>query len=93
MPVLRSDKIVGIVGRANLIQRLAVGSGDIAASEVNSSDQTIRENLLNTLHDALGIQARSLNVIVDDGVVHLWGFDDGKQERNAVQVVAENITA
>jgi len=91
VPVLRSDKIVGIVSRANLIQRLAVGSGDIAASEVNSSDQTLRENLLNTLHDALGIQAHTLNVIVNDGVVHLLGFVDGKQERKAVQVAAENI--
>jgi osmotically-inducible protein OsmY len=30
------------------------------------------------------------NIIVEDGVVHLWGFAENEKERRALRVAAEN---
>lgn len=91
VPVLRNDVIVGIVSRANLVQSLAVGLDKSLSTEESHSDLSIREALVNTLHDELGIRTTSLNIIVENSVVHLWGFVDGKQELKAIQVAAEYI--
>ena len=91
VPVLRNGLIVGIVSRANLVQSLAVGLDQPQTSEESHSDLSIREALVNTLHDELSIRTTSLNIIVENGVVHLWGFVDGEQELKAIRVAAENI--
>ena len=48
VPVMREDKVVGIVSRADLIRGLAAGK-DMASPSVSVADETIREQLLKEL--------------------------------------------
>ena len=91
VPVVRDSKLVGIVSRANLVRALAaVGSqltGDIAAD-----DRTIRERLLAELRGQPWVHTWAADIIVRDGVVHIWVSDDRpEEEKRALRVAAENI--
>ena len=33
----------------------------------------------------------TVTIIVEDGVVNIWGMVDGDEERNAIRISAENI--
>lgn len=88
VPVTKNGKLVGIVSRANLIQGLAVKGTEIASSG-SSDDQSIRETLLNSLSEVIG--PTTINVIVTDGVVELWGIVNSATEKKATEVSAENI--
>ncbi len=91
VPVLQEEKLIGIVSRVNLVQSLAVDPHDSKTQDERNTDQDIREALMSTIHNELGIQTTSVNIIVEHGVVHLWGFVDGKHEKKALQIAAENI--
>jgi CBS domain-containing protein len=87
VPVLREGKLVGIVSRANLLQalasRLAMGG--------TVDDRRIRDSVLAELRaQPWGGSPTVSNVIVQDGVVHLWGFIDSPEQRQARIVAAEN---
>ncbi len=90
VPVLRDDKVIGIVSRANLIQGLAIRRPESLVNNSNVDDLTIRNSLISTLKKELDLSLTTVNIIVEDGVVHLWGMVDGAEERKAVRVAAEN---
>lgn len=88
VPVTRDGKLVGIVSRSNLLQGLASRS----APEIGPSaadDRTIRATLTRTLSEQTGIDTAVINVIVENGVVQLWGLVDTAEEAKAAQVAAE----
>lgn len=89
VPVLRGDKIVGIVSRANLVNALA----SIArfAPTVASSDRDIRSTILSRMEEAVWAPAASVNVTVNDGVVEFWGAILDERDRTALKVLAENV--
>ena len=89
VPVTRDGRLVGIVSRRNLLQALA---SRLSAPPVAADDRTIRD----AFHAELRRQAwadspGSINAIVADGVVHLWGTALDEQRRQALVVAAENI--
>lgn len=88
VPVISEGRLVGIVSRANLLHGLAAKGADSAASG-SADDRTIRETLLHVLSEEAGLDAGLINVIVDDGVVQLWGIVDTDNEKKAVQIAAE----
>ena len=90
VPVLRDGKPVGIVSRANLIQALVAMAGSNPA-DANTDDQIIRSRLLDELRQQRWSAASPANVVVQDGVIHLWGYVLSEQERHALRVAAENI--
>ena len=88
VPIVRDGKVVGIVSRANLIQGLASrGESEKARS---SDDTAIREALLRELNAQGWLSMLTKNIVVTDGVVHLWGFVRSEDERRAIKVAAEN---
>jgi CBS domain-containing protein len=89
LPVLRDGKLVGIVSRSNLIQALA--SSHIAVDDDAESDRTIRQTLLERLAGQAWTDFGSRNVIVRNGVVHLWGLISSDDERKALLALAEEI--
>ena len=104
VPIVRNGRLVGIVSRANLLHGLAVfpeptaeseasDAGEPAkpASPVLSDARAIRASILNKVHNEIGVRG-SINVIVSDGVVHLWGVIDSEEQRQALRVAAENIS-
>ena len=91
VPVVRDGKLVGIVSRANLVRALAAVGGKLAG-EVAADDRTIRERLLAELREQPWVHTWAADIIVRDGVVHIWIGDDRPQaEKEALRVAAENI--
>src|SRR6516165_8801618 len=89
LPVLREQKLVGIVSRANLLHALAGVASDI--KPVTTSDEAIREQLLAELGRQSWAPAALINAIVKQGVVELWGTITDERERQASIVAAENV--
>jgi len=87
VPVTKNGELVGIVSRANLLQGLAAKGAKITSLS-SSDDKIIRETLLNSLSKEIGIT--TINVIVTNGVVELWGFVSSAAEKRAAEVSAEN---
>jgi len=91
VPVVRDGKLVGIVSRANLVRALATAGAQLT-TEAAGDDRTIRAKLLAELKGQEWVHAWAADIIVRDGVVHLWCSDDRpEEERRALRVAAENI--
>ena len=86
VPVVKDDKLVGIVTRANLVQALA--SRGIAFFDRKEIDEDLRNAVLSKLHK-LPWTGSVVDVIVDRDVVNLWGVVRTEEEKNAFRVVAE----
>jgi CBS domain-containing protein len=88
IPILREGKVVGIVSRANLIQGLA-SHADLEKPP-SRSDEAIREAVLRELNAQNWTSMLTKNIVVTDGIVHLWGLVRSEEERRAIKVAAEN---
>jgi CBS domain-containing protein len=87
VPVLREGKLLGIVSRANLLRALAAR----IAQPMVVNDARIREAILAELYaQPWGASSSDGNVMVENGVVHLWGTVDSPAERHARIAVAES---
>jgi CBS domain-containing protein len=89
LPVMRGDKMVGIVSRANLVQALATLAHETA--DTHPSDVTLRELVLAAIDKQPWSPGSLINVIVRDGVVELWGTILDERKRQALRVAAENV--
>jgi len=89
VPVVRGDKVVGIVTRQNLMRALA--SLALAEHPVAADDAAIRERLLAELKRQSWAPVGLIDVVVKDGVVKLHGALTDERERQAIRVAAENI--
>jgi CBS domain-containing protein len=87
LPVVRQGRLVGIVSRANIMHALvSLGRKPEAPA---GSDKAIREQTLTECQtQAWGPMT---NVIVQGGVVELWGTITDERERQAIIVAAENV--
>ncbi len=90
VPVTFNGRLVGIVSRANLLRALA-SRLQPAQEPDRSDDRSIRAALEAELRGkpwapALG----QFNLVVEDGIVHLWGWIPPGPERQALIVAAEN---
>ena len=88
LPVLRGNQIIGIVSRANLLHALASVASIVPAPA--PTDGIIRERLMADLERQKWAPIQFLNVVVQDGVVDLWGTITDERERRALIVAAEN---
>jgi CBS domain-containing protein len=89
VPIVRDGRVIGIVSRANLVQALA--SAKAPASQRTDDDSVIRENTIAALSGQPWETALPKNVIVQHGVVHLWGIANSVEERSAAQVAVEHV--
>jgi CBS-domain-containing membrane protein len=91
VPVVKDGKLVGIVSRANLVRALAAAGSQLTA-EAAVDDRTIRQKLLTELSGQEWVHTWAADIIVRDGIVHLWVSDDRpEEERHALRIAAENI--
>ena len=89
VPVLRDGKVTGLVSRADLIRTLASVGPELRRS-ITPSDSEIRGAILAALSGSRWA-LRPQNVIVSNGVVHLWGVVTSEDEGKAIRVAAENV--
>ena len=57
----------------------------------STDDRTIRKSILDIVSHEGWVTHGTLNVLVDKGVVELWGWVDSPEERQALTVAAENV--
>ena len=88
LPVMRGDKLVGIVSRANLLQAVASLVREIP--DPTADDDHIRSRIIAAL-EKNDWSPFGLNVIVRDGIVHLSGVITDEASRQAARVAAENV--
>lgn len=89
VPIIRDDKVIGVVSRANIVQALASSKGKLDGER--DGDRAIRLEVLAKLKKQSWTDFGSRNVIVADGVVHLWGLVGSAQERKALTTLAESV--
>lgn len=88
LPVMRGEKLVGIVSRANLLQ--AVASLARYIPDPTADDDHIRNRIIDTLGKNDWCP-QGLSVVVRDGVVNLGGIITDERSRQAAIVGAENV--
>lgn len=89
-PVVREGRVVGIVSRSNLLQAIA-GERKPAEATDRLSDREIRNRVHESLSGKDFTSHGALNVIVDDGVVELWGWVESDAEREALVLAATEV--
>jgi len=86
VPVVRDGKLVGIVTRANLVSALAT-TKSAPATGADPDDRTISDKLFAEPQAKGWVDISSADIIVRDGVVHLWFSDDQPlEERLTIRV-------
>lgn len=88
VPVVRDGKVVGVVSRANLLQGLL--AREPQKPEVAVEDETLRASVLAALAKEDWGNGVS-NVVVENGVVNIWGNVASPAVREAVRVAAETV--
>jgi CBS domain-containing protein len=89
LPVVRGDRVVGIVSRANLLHALVSVAGEMKPA--STDDQSIRERILAELNKERWAPTGLINIVVRDGAVDIWGTITDERERQALIVAAENV--
>ncbi|MGD9881372.1 MAG: CBS domain-containing protein [Reyranella sp.] len=88
VPIVRDGKVLGIVSRANLLQGL------LAREPRSAGGTALDEDLREAVREELGRHPWSSgvgNVVVEGGVVHLWGQTRSASVKEAVRVAVENV--
>jgi CBS-domain-containing membrane protein len=88
VPILKDGRLVGIVSRSNLVQALAAAGSKVVTSA--DKDRIIREDIIAQLANQKLTDFGDRNVLVVDGVVHLWGLVGSPKERKALTTLAES---
>ena len=91
VPVVEDGKLKGIVSRANIIQAL-VAVKETGLPETDASDQEIRQAVIDEFDNHAWSGSATINVVVKDGVVRLWGLVGSEDARKAVHLATESIS-
>jgi len=89
IPILRDDKVVGIVSRANVLQGLL--AREPSSLNGKADDEALRIAVTTTLAQRGWASAPTTNVVSRDGVVHLWGCVENETIKKAFEIAAENV--
>jgi CBS domain-containing protein len=88
VPIVKDERIEGLVSRANLVQVLA-SQPESAAAPATPSDLALRKTVMASLEREPWANLSLINVTAYRGAVNLWGIVDSHEEREAVRVAVE----
>ena len=89
IPIVRDRRVVGIVSRANLVQGLVVRAP--AFSDESAPDEKVSAAVMAELAKQDWSTPWLINVVAQNGAVHLWGVVGNSTTRTACQVAAEGV--
>src|SRR5262245_613548 len=88
LPVVRDGKLVGIVGRADIVRALATAA---AAQPAIKDDRAIDEALHARLRALSWLDTTFVNFTVEKGVVSAFGFVDDAEQKRALRAAVESV--
>jgi CBS domain-containing protein len=95
VPVRRGSTVVGIVSRVDLVRALISHQSGNQASEVAGfpmhADDQLRRDIESAVRGRTWSLAKQADVVVQDGVAHLWGVVPSDLVRQAYRIAAENV--
>lgn len=89
LPIVRGDKLIGIVTRTDLLRAVANLAGD--APDPSADDDHIRNRVIASIEKHEWRPAQ-FGVTVRDGIVHLSGMITDERFRKAAVVAAKNVS-
>ena len=89
VPVVQDGELLGIVSRADLLRAFALQPAAEAAARAD--DRELRERLTVAFEQAGLDWHPYVNVVVSDGIVHLWGIARSDEEVEALRLAAERV--
>ncbi len=89
VPVVKGGKLVGVVSRADILQKLAAHQEN--PMEAAPDDSALRDKVNHEIRSHGWSNPISFSVTVTDGVVDLWGIYRTSDERDAARVAAESV--
>ncbi len=84
VPVVRGGKIVGILSRADLLHALVAGAKWPAP---RAKASPARKDVIRCIRET-GVPLCLTNVVLEAGVVHLWGSVQSQTQRDAIALAA-----
>jgi CBS domain-containing protein len=87
--VIESGRLVGVVSRTDVLHGLA--SLSVQAVGPTVEDWDIRAGIFELVKRRGGVSMQSVNVVVVDREVHLWGIVDDDEDKAAVRIAAESL--
>jgi len=87
LPVVRGEKVVGVVSRANLMRALA--SMYRAAPKSSKNDAAIRGQILSDIAKQDWSVGVDVDVVVRNGIADIWGSIAELAQRDALKVLVE----
>jgi CBS domain-containing protein len=85
LPVMRRNRVVGIVSRADLM--LALASIHRAAPSTGENDAAIRDRIMAAIREQGWTAGASVDVIVRNGIADAWGTIMDVTQREALNVL------
>lgn len=86
--VTEAGRVAGVISRADLLRALLGRTR--GAEPIAADDRALRSSILDALEQQSWAPMTTVNVVVKDGVVDLWGTITNENERRAIAVLAEN---
>jgi CBS domain-containing protein len=95
VPVRRGSVVAGIVSRVDLVRALISHQSGNQASAVAClpmhADDQLRRDIEGAVRGRTWSLAKRADVVVQDGVAHLWGVVPSDLVRQAYRIAAENV--
>lgn len=88
VPVVRQDRLVGIVSRADLMRALIASPPEASGQR---DDRKIYEEVTRRLRGESWADLLHLNMVVHNGEVQLWGTVGSDDAREALRVLVEGV--
>jgi len=85
--VVRHEKIIGVVSRANLLHALASAK---PRESVEVDDRMLRKSLLAEI-EKTGIRMQFVNAVIADKTANIYGTVQTSEEKQALAVAAKNV--
>lgn len=94
IPIMRDASVVGVVSRIDLVKvMLSHGAPDTAkaAPEAARDDDSLRRQVMGAVHRLGFPLGGTFDVVVRNGVAHLWGRVSTPEEDQACQAAASKV--
>ena len=87
VPVVRGDRLVGLITRGDLVRALSQVQVSTAVKAISNAD--LHKMLYDRIRSQSWINDNYISLTVNDGIVELAGFVERDDQRNALRVLVE----